>query len=334
MIFSGLGEESEIKDCARTLNKPLKINNTQYFSSIFMGIAEYRGDNSRVIRDANTALKFAIKNLRRYHIYTDDMRAETDEHLKLSGEIMRAIRKKEFFLAYHPKIDISTGAIEGAEVLLRWLHPEKGLIPPGKFIPYIERTTLIYEITQYILKAALISLNKMQELGMNGILSVNIPLKLIENPYFIEYIQALKKTGFPFEKIEFEVLERDLVENFEKTAAIMHSIKKMGVKFSLDDFGTGYSTISYLQQLPFDKIKIDRMFIDGIENNQEKRDLVLSSIEIGHFLGMEVVAEGVETKEALEILRRMNCDYAQGFYFTKPLRYDEFITWCGNCKSY
>ncbi len=156
MIFSGFGDESEIKECARTLNKPLKINNTEYFSSIFMGIAEYRGDNSKVIRDANTALKFAIKNLRRYYIYTDDMRTQTDEHLKLSGEIMRAIRKKEFFLAYHSKIDISTGAIEGAEVLLRWLHPEKGLIPPGKFIPYIERTTLIYEITQYILRGSFI----------------------------------------------------------------------------------------------------------------------------------------------------------------------------------
>ncbi len=107
----------------------------------------------------------------------------------------------------------------------------------------------------------------------------------------------------------------------------------MGGKFSLDDFGTGYSTISYLQQLPFDKIKIDRMFIDGIENNQEKRDLVLSSIEIGHLLGMEIVAEGIETKESLEILRRIGCDYAQGFYFTKPLRYNEFITWCGNYKS-
>ena len=137
----------------------------------------------------------------------------------------------------------------------------------------------------------------------------------------------MKSSGKPLDKIEFEIIERDLVKDFEATASMILRYKALGIKFSLDDFGTGYSTLSYLQQLPLDKIKLDRIFIKSLKNNKKDSDIVKSSIDIAHILNLKVVAEGVEDKESLDILKEMGCDYAQGYYFSRPVVYDEFIKW-------
>ncbi len=334
LVFS----ESEIKDCFKSVYKniyrSIKEKELEYFPSSFIGISRCSESNIKILQNAETARRWAKKNLKFYKEYSPELSQKSNKNFDLSLEIPRAINNREFFLCYHPKISLTSGEVEGVEALIRWQHPEKGLIPPDAFIPYIEKTAMISKVTKWVLKKSFSDIKKMQNENININISVNIPLKILENSKIIKYIDNNKKNQLPLHKLELEILERDNVENFKKTSSAMKTLKEIGIDFSLDDYGTGYSTLSYMQNLPFDKIKIDRMFTRDIETNEKNRELIGSTIDIVHTLGMEVVAEGVETKEALEILKSMGCDYAQGYYFTKPLKYDDFIKWYrGYCTT-
>ncbi len=161
-------------------------------------------------------------------------------------------------------------------------------------------------------------------------IAVNVPLKLLEHENFYDFLSDLKSSGKPIDKIQFEIIERDLVKDFEATASLILRYKDLGIRFALDDFGTGYSTLSYLQKLPLDKIKLDRTFIKSLKTDKKDSDIVKSSIDIAHILNLKVVAEGVEDRESLDILKKMGCDFAQGYYFTKPVVYEKFIDWYKN----
>ena len=336
--FAVVFPESEIKDCFKNTYKriynSIKRKEMEYFPSSFIGISRCSESNMEIFQNAETARRSAKRNLKFYEEYSPELSEKSNKNFDLSLEIPRAINNKEFFLCYHPKINLSSGEVEGVEVLIRWHHPEKGLIPPDAFIPYIEKTAMISKVTEWVLKTSFSEIKNMQNENIDINISVNIPLKILENSKVIKYLDTYKRNSLPLHKLELEILERDSIESFEKTASAMKTLKEIGIDFSLDDYGTGYSTLSYMQNLPFDKIKIDRMFIRDIETNEKNRELIGSTIDIVHTLGMEVVAEGVETKEALEILKNMGCDYAQGYYFTKPLTYDNFIKWYrGYCSS-
>ena len=336
--FAVVFSESEIKDCFKSVYKniyrSIKEKELEYFPSSFIGISRCSESNIKILQNAETARRWAKKNLKFYKEYSPELSEKSNKNFDLSLEIPRAINNKEFFLCYHPKINLSSGEVEGVEALIRWHHPEKGLIPPDAFIPYIEKTAMITKVTEWVLKTSFSEIKNMQNEDININISVNIPLKILENSKIIKYLDTYKRNPLPLHKLELEILERDSIESFERTASAMKTLKEIGIDFSLDDYGIGYSTLSYMQNLPFDKIKIDRMFIRGIETNEKNRELIGSTIDIVHTLGMEVVAEGVETKEALEILKNMGCDYAQGYYFTKPLAYDDFIKWYrGYCSS-
>jgi EAL domain-containing protein (putative c-di-GMP-specific phosphodiesterase class I)/GGDEF domain-containing protein len=327
IIFSDSEMKDNFKVVYKTFYKAIKEKNMAYFPSYFIGISPWSGSNTEVLQKAEIARRSARKNLNFYEVYYPELSEHLNKNFDLSLEIPRAINNREFFLTYHPKINLKSGEVEGVEALIRWRHPEKGLIPPDAFIPYIEKTSMINTVTEWVIKTAFSEIKNMEKEDINTNFSVNIPLKILENSKIKKYIEAYKINSLPLYKLELEILERDNVDNFKETASAMKDLKKLGINFSLDDYGTGYSTLSYMQKLPFDIIKIDRMFIKDIETNERMRALVQSTIDIGHTLGMEVVAEGVETIKSVEILQNMGCDFAQGYHYAKPMTYLEFIRW-------
>lgn len=331
IIFRGSEIKSKYKSFYRMIYKKIKLKEIEYFPSIFIGIAKLDGENRDIIQNSEIARRFAKRNLNQYENYSEEMKIESHKNFDLLCEIPRAINKKEFYILYHPKIDLYSGKVEGVEALIRWNHPEKGPISPDDFIPHIEQTAMIGMVTEWVLKTALMDLKKMHSQGIDINVSVNIPLTLLQGPKLVKTIRGYNKKLFPLDNLEFEILERSSVDNFKNVSTTMKSLKNIGIKFSLDDFGTGYSTLSCIQKLPLDIIKIDKTFVKDIETNQENKELVRSSINVGRALGKKIVAEGVESEEVLKILKEMGCDYAQGYYFTRPLTYNNFLEWY---KSY
>ena len=325
-IFFNSDIEGNLKSLTETIEEKVDQKEIEYFPNAFIGVSKLQGDNKVVMQNSDIARRTARKNLTHYEIYSEEMRAESQKNFDLFCEIPRAMNKNEFFMVYHPKVDLSSGRVEGVEALIRWGHPERGFISPIDFIPHIEQTAMIGMVTEWVLETSLMDLKNMQSQGIDINISVNIPLKLLENPKLISIIRGYEKM-LPLNKLELEILERGSLDDFKSITAIMDSLRNIGVRFSLDDFGTGYSTLSCIQNLPLDIIKIDRTFVKDITTNKTNKKLVRSSVNIGHALDKKIVAEGVESEETLKILRDMGCDYAQGYYFTKPLKYDEFIEW-------
>ena len=320
--------ENVFKDLSNILRGTIKLEEAEFYPEISLGISRYNKDSLELIKKAEMARLFARKNLLDFYIFIPEVSQKDVMNFQLFSEMPRALKKKEFYLAFQPKVDVSTRKLEGAEVLLRWLHPSRGIIRPDEFIPYLETTTFINKITQWILWEALKAINLFKREGIDINLSINVPLKYIKNPAFINSLKGFSSLGLPLHKIEIEVLERDLIENFSHIASAMKEVKSYGPTFSLDDFGTGYSSISYIKKLPFDKIKIDKMFVTDIKTNQENRDIVRSSIELAHILRVTALAEGVEDEDAFNILKELGCNYIQGYYLSKPLKDREFINWC------
>ena len=327
VLINNSNEKEISKKFLQLGQRSIKVDGIEVHPYIFIGSARCEKDSCCLLKKAEYARLFAKKNLRDYHMYRPEISSKIDSNFKLFEEFPRAISNKEFFLCYHPKFEVSTGIVKEAEVLIRWMHPKRGTVGPNEFIPHLETTTFITKITKWVLRQSLKSLNIMEKAGIDINLSINIPLKILEDPEFISYLKEFRQLGYPLKKIEFEILERDCVEDFKKISEIMNYIKKMGIKFSLDDFGTGYSALSYVKKLPFDKIKLDMMFIKDLEQSRENMDIVRSSIDMAHNMGIAVVAEGVESEETFQILKKLKCDYAQGFYFNHPLKQGDFIKW-------
>ncbi|MGB6129584.1 MAG: GGDEF domain-containing phosphodiesterase [Psychrilyobacter sp.] len=320
-------ETEEFKKISKVLRYTIDLKDTKFFPEISLGVAKYNKDNLELIKEAEMARILARKNLLDFYMYIPEISKQQMVNFELFSEIPRALKNKEFYLCFHPKVNVLEKKIEGAEVLIRWLHPIKGVISPDKFIPFIETTNFINEITFFVLERALKALNELKHLGIDINLSVNIPLKYLTNPDFSRAIKRFKNLGYLLENLEIEVLERDLIEDFDTIANAMNEIKKYGIGFSLDDFGTGYSSILYIKKLPFDKIKIDQTFVRDMATNQENQDIVKSSIQLAHIMNVHPLAEGVENKESFEILSNLKCNYAQGYYFTEPLKFNDFVEW-------
>lgn len=328
LLLKNQDEINVFKCLSNILRKTIKLEEAEFYPEISLGVAKYTRDNIDLLKKAEMARMFARKNLLDFYIFIPEVTEMDFINFELFSEIPRALKNKEFFLCFQPKVDVASKTIEGAEVLIRWLHPTKGIVRPDEFIPYLETTNFINRITLWIVKESLMAINKFKGLGIDINLSVNIPLKYLQNPEFHRALKGFKSLGLPLHKLEIEVLERDLIEDFEDIAASMNDIKKYDLTFSLDDFGTGYSSISYIKKLPFDKIKIDKMFVTDIATNKENMDIVKSSIELAHLLDVTALTEGVEDKESFDILDKLGCDYVQGYYLSKPIRDVDFIEWC------
>jgi EAL domain-containing protein (putative c-di-GMP-specific phosphodiesterase class I)/GGDEF domain-containing protein len=234
----------------------------------------------------------------------------------------------QLHLEFQPRIDLHSGKCTGAEALLRWTHPQLGVISPGEFIPVVERTALMRATTAFVLEQTLAELARWQAAGITLSASVNVsPANLVEADFAASVIAALARHGVPAARLELEVTETAVMEKHQQASAALASLAAAGIGLAIDDFGTGYSSLSYLQILPADVVKIDQSFIRAVVSDERTRDLVATMIRLSHSLGYRVVAEGVETAAVLEAVRALGCDEVQGYYFARPMRAAALLAW-------
>jgi EAL domain-containing protein (putative c-di-GMP-specific phosphodiesterase class I)/GGDEF domain-containing protein len=236
----------------------------------------------------------------------------------------------QMHLVFQPRVDLRSGACIGAEALLRWTHPQLGVVSPGEFIPVVERTALMRATTGWVIEQTLAQLARWQAAGVHLTVSLNVsPANLVEAGFADKLIAALAHHGVPPARLELEVTETAVMEQHQLATAALDAIAAAGVKLAIDDFGTGYSSLSYLQNLPADVVKIDQSFIRKVTSDERTRLLVTTMIDMSHSLDYRVVAEGVETLDVLEVLRELGCDEVQGYYFAKPMQPKAFMEWYG-----
>ncbi len=313
------------------VSAPCKIEGQDLQITPSVGVTLFPKDDTGVddiLKQADTAMyraKAAGRNA--IHFFLPTMQEAADERLRLNTEIRKALEEKQFVLYYQPQVDISAKLI-GAEALLRWHHPERGIVPPGAFLEIAEETGLMLEIGQWVLQEACRNIRKWTDAGLLDeaqTISVNISGKEIDVPDFVAtVISVLKETGADPHHLGIELTEGSLVSTGSDIVQKIMRLQQMGIKFSVDDFGTGYSSLSYLQSLPLNTLKIDRSFVNDIKDARHDIVLVDTIIMMAHNLGLEVIAEGVETEQELNYLNIKGCKVYQGYYFSKPVPLGSF----------
>jgi EAL domain-containing protein (putative c-di-GMP-specific phosphodiesterase class I) len=261
-----------------------------------------------------------------FQFFTAEINAALSERLALERDLRRALRAHEFQLHYQPKFALGSGRMVGAEALVRWAHPEQGMLPPGRFITVAEETGLIVPMGEWILREACRQARAWLDAGLDlEIISVNISARQFRQQDLVPHVaDVLAATGLPPENLELELTESMMMDHAEEYVAKLKALKELGLQLSVDDFGTGYSSLSYLKRFPVDRLKIDKSFVREIVTDPGDAAIAQAVIRLGQILGLTVTAEGVETDEQLEFLRRHGCDEAQGYYFSPPLPPDAF----------
>ncbi|MDJ0729268.1 MAG: EAL domain-containing protein [Crocosphaera sp.] len=311
--------------------RPFQLNGYEVYSSASIGItisdAKYQkvGD---ILRDVDAALNQAkIKDKASYTIFRQEMHFEAVNRLQLDNDLRRAIEHQEFELRYQPIVELNTTRIIGFEALIRWQHPEKGWISPAKFIPVAEETGLIIPLSNWILNQGCQQMCEWQKLSdhsQNLIISINLSVKQFSDNNLVEkIINTVQELGMNENCLKLEITESSIIKNTEEVCSILTQLKDLGIKLSMDDFGTGYSSLSYLYRFPFDTLKIDRSFIKDMAQSIDKLRLTQTIIHLANDFGMEVIAEGIETREQLQQLQQLGCPYGQGYYFAQPLTAQE-----------
>ncbi|PRX14772.1 diguanylate cyclase (GGDEF)-like protein [Actinoplanes italicus] len=279
-------------------------------------------DVPTVLRHADSAMNRAKQQRLGFRRFTTDHTGDdTSARLTLLGDLRRALDTgDEITLHYQPKIDIGTGELAGVEALARWHHPAKGPISPGEFIPVLEATTLIHRFTHQVLTQALRQARTWLDAGHRIPVAVNISTRTLLDTAFPERVaELLRQTGVPGDQLCIEVTEHSVMNDPDTAIETLRRIRVLGVKTSIDDYGTGYSSMTYLRLLPLDELKIDRSFVKDVATDHGSLALVASTAELGHTLGLRVVAEGIEDAETLDALRAVGCDLAQGFHLARPM---------------
>ncbi|MGB7823206.1 MAG: EAL domain-containing protein, partial [Candidatus Sulfotelmatobacter sp.] len=287
---------------------------------------EHSADCETLIKNADAAMYSAKENGRnRFQFFTEDMNAQGVERLTLENSLRLALDKKELFLVYQPQMDIATGRITGLEALLRWQHPDLGLVPPDKFIRIAENSGLIVPIGEWVVRTACRQARKWQDEGLPPVsVAVNVSAVQFRQEGFCELIRrVLHETGLAPQYLELELTESLLLANADLMLSVVQELKAMGVTLAIDDFGTGYSSFSYLRQFRVSKLKIDRVFIRDVAVNPDDAAITSAIISMAKSLGLKVIAEGVEDESQMSFLRAHQCDEIQGYYFSKPLAVDK-----------
>ena len=327
MLLPSLRDVDEASQAAREILKcleaPFVLDGLTLGIQVNLGIAcfpQHGTSADFLIQRARVALSAANKNRRDYAVYSPEQAEGSIDRLTLVHDLRRAIVEDQLFLMYQPKVDLRGGHITAVEALLRWKHPELGLISPDRFISLAEQTALIMPLTLWVLHKALHQMKQWHDDHRHFTIAVNLStwsLIAIELPDQIGGLLASSKV--PASELMFEITESATMANPEIALKNVTQMKSMGFRFSIDDFGTGYSSLEYLSRFPISEIKIDRSFVMNMMKKQEDLVIVRSTIDLGHNLGVKVVAEGVENRETMDLLVELGCDEAQGYYFSRPL---------------
>jgi len=321
-------------DLARRLvaaiEEPISIEGYPLHISASIGISLWPDDGDdmeTLLRQADTAMYHA-KELGRgqYQFYTRELNQQVSQRLRLETDLRKAIANREFEVHYQPQVDLPSGRIVGAEALVRWHHPQLGLVPPDQFIPLAEDTNLIIPIGEWVMREALCQQMAWRQAGHRLLMAVNVSVRQLDQVDFVPRLTALvEEAGVNTEDLEIEITESSVMSQPDKMLFVLNSIKSLGISLALDDFGTGYSSLSYLRRFPFDKLKIDRSFIRDIVNKPEDAAIIKTIVEIAHNLDMTVLAEGVETRQQAGHMRHSACDFIQGYLVSRPVPADRFL---------
>jgi diguanylate cyclase (GGDEF)-like protein len=313
------------------VSKPVVIEGQELTVTCSAGISLYPQDGPDVdtlLKNADAAMYRAKEHGRNnFQFYTAEMNKLVNERLSLESHLRRALERHELLLHYQPKLELKTGSIVGVEALLRWQHPEWGLLYPDRFIGLAEETGLIVQIGEWVLRTACTQARAWQDAGLPPItMSVNLSARQFrQDALFKSVARILSETGLHPERLEMEITESMVMHNAEAAIAILKGLKEIGVHLSVDDFGTGYSSLAYLKTLPIGILKIDKSFVQDIEGPKGKKDGLLAQaiISLGHSLKLKVIAEGVEEQAQLDFLKQNHCDEAQGYLFSRPVPPEE-----------
>ena len=309
--------------------KPFVIEGHNLNVGISIGIAEHPSHGNDVnilMQRADVAMYNAKQNNTGFKLYNPSEDPHSVSRLALMSDLRSAIEEKSIELFFQPKVDVRTNWIIAAEALLRWKHPERGYIPPDEFIPLAEQTGLIHPLTSWVIDEALYRCSQWHQQGSAITVCLNVSVHSLQNSDFVQLIEkALERHGVPAEFCVIELTESVFLKDLYRAKEILQKVDDLGVGLSIDDFGTGYSSLVYLKQLPVRELKIDRSFVSEMTEDENDAVIVRATIELGHNLGLQVVAEGVEDIETLEQLRALNCDMVQGYLISRPLPNDEFV---------
>ena len=316
-----------------SLQEPFYIGEYELYISGSIGITEFNGDDEDIetlLKNADSAMykaKESGKNC--YHLYSSDLTDRAIEKVLLEAHLRRALERNELVLYYQPQLTLPKGEVVALEALVRWQHPELGLIPPDKFIPLSEEAGLIIPMGEWILRTACKQFLAWREQGIVlQRIAVNLSGKQIQQKSLLDMVKrVLRETGCPAEALELEITEGFIMQHPEQSIAVLQQVRALGVELSVDDFGTGHSSLNYLKRLPINRLKIDRSFVWDIHVNPDGEAIIKAVIAMGHSLNLQITAEGIETPEQRMFLEKYGCNEVQGYLFSRPLPVDEFEKW-------
>jgi diguanylate cyclase (GGDEF)-like protein len=329
LVLTEMHDENEIlvivSRLLEAISQPWIDDGQEYGLSCSVGVSCHPRDGDdpdALLRSADAAMYQAKASGRStYHFYTPELNRAISERLELENHLRHALERDEFRVYYQPRVEVASGRIVGAEALLRWACPDRGIIPPDSFIAIAEETGLIIPIGEWILQEACRQNSAWQRAGLPRIgVSVNLsPIQFRHVGLVSSVAAALAQAELDPACLELELTESFVMHDAERINIAMQSLKALGVDIAVDDFGTGYSSLSYLKRFPVDRLKVDKSFVRDIDSDPDDAAIVRAVITLGHALGLKVVAEGVETRAHLEFLRRHGCDELQGYYFSRPV---------------
>ncbi|NVK17249.1 MAG: EAL domain-containing protein [Methylocystaceae bacterium] len=324
-------------DILESLERPFEIEDEEIFISCSIGICTWPGDGDDVetlLRNADSAMHKAKDNGRNtFHFFTPDIDAKAQAQRAIEIDLRKAVKTfDEFHLVYQPIVDMNTGQMKSAEALIRWHSADRGLVSPDQFIPLAERNNLILPIGEWVLETACQEIMDWSQHAQSPFrVSINLSSRQFQEKNLPAIVQGvLDRTGFDPNQLTLEITETLMMEDLDAALKMLHELKTMGVRLSIDDFGTGYSSLNYLKSFPLDTLKVDRMFVRDVTTNPDDAAMVIAILTMAHSLGLEVVGEGVETLEQSHFLIEKGCLLGQGYYFSRPLRIEEFNQFAAN----